>query len=82
MKKLILLLLSLNILCLASEPGCKKQDSMYAIANAKDRAELFLKLSNIGECNFVNQIKVVEYDGHLKKVLADDGNYYWLINQR
>lgn len=78
MKKIIFLI-ALNILCFASEVGCKKQDSMYAIANAIDRKALFLKLYNVGECALVNEIKVIEYDGHLKKVLADDNSYYWLI---
>lgn len=81
MKKLTFLLV-FNVLCFAAnDPGCKKQDSMYAIADAKDRQAVFFKLYSVGECTFVNEIKVIKYDGYLKKVLADDGNYYWVINQ-
>lgn len=80
MKKIIFLVV-LNVLCFGSEVGCKKQDSMYAIADAKDRKAVFLKLYSAGECNFVNEIKVIKYDGHLKQILADDGKYYWIIKQ-
>lgn len=64
-----------------SDIGCKKKDSMYAIADANDRKALFISFANARECNFVTAVKTVDFSGRLKKVLADDGQYYWIINQ-
>lgn len=80
MKKLILISIFVTF-GFAQVAGCKKKDSMYAIADASDRKSVFMSLYYNGECNIVDEIKVVDYSGRLKKVLASDGQYYWVINQ-
>lgn len=65
----------------AGEPGCKKQDSMHAVADASNRLYVFQSLYRAGECNIVTPIKTVDYDGMLEKVLASNGEYYWIIRK-
>lgn len=79
MKKIILLLVvGLVVGLSAREIGCKKQDSMFAIAGADDRVALFRALERGGECAVIDSIRTIDYDGLLKKVLAKDGQYYWV----
>jgi len=78
MKQMVLAIL-LTINMYGAVIGCKKQDSMLAIAGARDRVETATALVYGGECAILRDFTVVGYDMYYAKVLSSNGTYYWVL---
>ena len=82
MKKLIYVAL-ISSLSFGVALGCKKEDSMLAIASKSGEARKSFALNLIysGECKalYREDYSIIKHTMNYTQVLANDGNYYWLI---